>query len=122
MIYLGTGFCPNGWNTDNDEFAWNPRAFPDPPKALDQLHRDHFRVVLHVVLEGQRLTGTVNDACTAARLPSGRTPDTHWPPDRQVGCYWPFHKPLADLGIDGWWPDQGDDLDAPRGWRAFACI
>src|SRR5579862_7310914 len=57
MIYLGTGFCPNGWNTDNGEFAWNQRAFPDPPNALDQLHRDHFKVVLHVVLEGQRLTG-----------------------------------------------------------------
>jgi alpha-glucosidase len=113
MIYLGTGFCPNGWNTDNGEFAWNSRAFPDPPKALDELHRDHFKVVLHVVLEGHRLTGTVNDACTAARLPSGRTPDAHWPPDRQVGCYWPFHKPLADLGIDGWWPDQGDGLNAP---------
>jgi alpha-glucosidase/alpha-D-xyloside xylohydrolase len=112
MIYLGTGFCPNGWNTDNGEFTWNPRAFPDPPKALDQLHQDHFKVVLHVVLEGQRLTGTVNDACTAARLPSGRTPDGQWPPGRQVGCYWPFHKPLADLGVDGWWPDQGDGLDA----------
>jgi alpha-glucosidase len=112
MIYLGTGFCPNGWNTDNGEFAWNQRTFPDPTKALDQLHQDHFKVVLHVVLEGQRLTGTVNDVCTAARLPSGRTPDGEWPPDRQVGCYWPFHKTLADLGVDGWWPDQGDGLDA----------
>ncbi len=113
MIYLGTGFCPNGWNTDNGEFTWNPSTFPDPPKALDQLHRDHFKVVLHVMLEGQRLTGTVTDACSATPLPSGRTPDGKWPPDRQVGCYWPFHKPLAALGIDGWWPDQGDDLDAP---------
>jgi alpha-glucosidase/alpha-D-xyloside xylohydrolase len=112
MIYLGTGFCPNGWNTDNGEFTWNPRAFPDPPTALDQLHRDHFKVVLHVVLEGHRLSGAVNDVCTATRLPSGRTPDGQWPPDRQVGCYWPFHKPLADLDVDGWWPDQGDDLDA----------
>jgi alpha-glucosidase len=112
MIYLGTGFCPNGWNTDNGEFTWNPRTFPDPPKSLDQLHRDHFKVVLHVVLEGQRLTGTVNDACTGASLPSGRTPDGQWPPDRQISCYWPYHKPLADLGVDGWWPDQGDGLDA----------
>ena len=24
-----------------------------------------------------------------------------------------MHKPLFDLGIDGWWPDQGDGLDAP---------
>jgi alpha-glucosidase/alpha-D-xyloside xylohydrolase len=30
-----------------------------------------------------------------------------------VSCYWPYHRPLADLGVDGWWPDQGDDLDPP---------
>jgi alpha-glucosidase/alpha-D-xyloside xylohydrolase len=67
MIYLGTGFCPNGWNTNNGEFTWNARAFPDPPKAIEQMHRDHFRVAVHVVLEGRRLSGTVKDACTATR-------------------------------------------------------
>jgi len=113
MIYLGTDFCPNGWNTHNGEFAWNPRAFPDPPAAIRQLQAGHFRVVLHVVLEGRRLTGAVQDPCTAAALPSGRTPDGRWPGDRQVSCYWPAHKPLFDLGVDGWWPDQGDGLDAP---------
>jgi alpha-glucosidase/alpha-D-xyloside xylohydrolase len=113
MIYLGTGFCPNGWNTNNGEFTWNARTFPDPARALEQLHGDHFKVVLHVVLEGRQLRGTVKDACTAAALPSGRTADGKWPPDRQVSCYWPVHKGLADLGVDGWWPDQGDDLDAP---------
>jgi alpha-glucosidase/alpha-D-xyloside xylohydrolase len=70
-------------------------------------------VVLHIVVEGHRLTGTVNDPCTAAPLPTGRTEDKHWPPDRQASCYWPAHRPLMDLGIDGWWPDQGDGLDAP---------
>ena len=113
MIYLGSGFCPNGWNTDNGEFTWNARAFPDPAKAIEELHAEHFRVVLHVVLEGHRLTGTVHDPCSAAPLPSGRTADHKWPPDRQVSCYWPFHTPLSDLGVDGWWPDQGDGLDAP---------
>jgi len=113
MIYLGTGFCPNGWNTANGEFAWNPKAFPDPPRAVGALHDEGFKVVLHVVIEGKRLTGRVTDPCTAPPLPSGRLPDGSWPPDRQVSCYWPFHKPLADLGIDGWWPDQGDGLDAP---------
>jgi alpha-glucosidase/alpha-D-xyloside xylohydrolase len=51
---------------------------------------------------------------------SGRTPDAAgdvtkgtWPPERSVGCYWPHHKGVFDLGIDGWWPDQGDGLDAP---------
>jgi alpha-glucosidase (family GH31 glycosyl hydrolase) len=112
MIYLGTDFCPNGWNTHNGEFTWNPKAFPDPKRTMDELHAQHFKVVLHVVLEGHFLTGTVADACTAAPLPSGRTPDNRWPPDRQVSCYWPVHKPLLDLGLDGWWPDQGDGLDA----------
>lgn len=113
MIYLGTGFCPEGWNTGNGEFTWNPKAFPNPPAALAQLHEEDFKVALHVVVEGHHLTGTVNDPCTAAPLPPGRTPDGHWPPDRQVSCYWPAHKPLIDLGVDGWWPDQGDGFDAP---------
>ncbi|MGB9029385.1 MAG: TIM-barrel domain-containing protein, partial [Acidobacteriaceae bacterium] len=112
MIYLGTGFCPNGWNTDNGEFTWNPRAFPDPHQAVTQLHDENFKVILHVVLEGEHLTGTVHDPCTAPALPTGRTPDHHWPPDREVACYWPAHRPLTQMGIDGWWPDQGDGFDA----------
>jgi alpha-glucosidase (family GH31 glycosyl hydrolase) len=113
MIYLGTDFCPNGWNTHNGEFTWNPAAFPDPKRAVQDLHDEHFKVVLHTVFEGRRFTGTVADPCTAPPIPSGRTPDGHWPPDRQASCYWPVHKPLLDIGVDGWWPDQGDGLDAP---------
>jgi alpha-glucosidase (family GH31 glycosyl hydrolase) len=113
MIYLGTGFCPSGWNTDNGEFTFNKNVFPDPPAMIRQLHDDHFKVVLHVVLEGRTLSGAVDDPCTAPPLPSGRMPDGKWPDDRQVSCYWPVHKQLFDAGIDGWWPDQGDGLDAP---------
>ena len=113
LIYLGTGFTPSGWNTYNGEFAWNKACFPDPKKMIDEMHAQHFKVVLHTVLEGRRLTGAVSDPCTAAPLPSGRTPDNQWPDDRQVSCYWPVHKVLYDVGIDGWWPDQGDGLDAP---------
>ena len=28
LIYLGTGFCPSGWNTDNGEFAFNKKCSP----------------------------------------------------------------------------------------------
>jgi alpha-glucosidase/alpha-D-xyloside xylohydrolase len=112
MIYLGTGFCPNGWNTNNGEFTWNAKAFPDPKRAIEELHDQHFKVVLHIVIEGRRFTGRVTDPCTAPALPTGRTEDGRWPPDRQASCYWPAHKPLLDLGVDGWWPDQGDGLDA----------
>jgi alpha-glucosidase/alpha-D-xyloside xylohydrolase len=113
LIYLGTGFCPSGWNTDNGEFTFNNNVFPDPKGMIQQLHDDHFKVVLHIVLEGRKLSGTVNDPCTAPPLPSGRTADGRWPDDRQASCYWPVHKPLMDAGIDGWWPDQGDGLDGP---------
>jgi alpha-glucosidase len=111
LIYLGTEFTPSGWNTRNGEFTWHPTNFPDPKGMLDTLHDEHFKIVMHVVIEGRRLTGTVNDPCTAAPLPSGRTPDDRWPPDRQASCYWPIHKTLMDVGVDGWWPDQGDGLD-----------
>ncbi len=113
LIYLGTGFTPSGWNKYNGEFTWNQAVFPDPQKIVGELHAQNFKVVLHIVLEGRRLAGAVGEPCTAAPLPSGRTPDEKWPDDRQVSCYWPVHKKLYDDGIDGWWPDQGDGLDAP---------
>jgi alpha-glucosidase/alpha-D-xyloside xylohydrolase len=111
LIYLGTEFTPSGWNTRNGEFTWHPGNFPDPKGMIDTLHAEHFKVILHVVIEGKTLSGSVSDPCTAAPLPSGRTPDDRWPPDRQASCYWPAHKEVASLGVDGWWPDQGDGLD-----------
>jgi alpha-glucosidase (family GH31 glycosyl hydrolase) len=117
LIYLGTDFCPSGWNTHNGEFEWKKDVFPDPKKAVDDLHALHYKVVLHVVIEGKHLTGSVDDPCTTPER-SGRTPDASgdltkgtWPDERSVGCYWPHHKGVFDLGIDGWWPDQGDGLD-----------
>ncbi|MGH9160795.1 MAG: TIM-barrel domain-containing protein, partial [Vicinamibacteraceae bacterium] len=113
LIYLGTEFAPSGWNTRNGEFAWHEGNFPDPKAAIDELHAKHFRVVLHVVIEGRHLTGAVDEPCDPENaVPSGRTPDDEWPDDRSVPCYWPYHKPVFDLGVDGWWPDQGDGLDA----------
>ena len=114
LIYLGTEFTPSGWNTRNGEFGWKKENFPNPGVMIDDLHAQHFRVVLHVVIEGRRMSGTVRDACTPEKaVPSGRTADDKWPDDRAVACYWPYHKPVYDLGIDGWWPDQGDGLDQP---------
>lgn len=113
LIYLGTEFAPSGWNTRNGEFTWHPTNFPNPKAIVDELHAQHFRVVVHVVIEGRTLTGAVHDACTANPLPSGRTADDRWPPDRQAACYWPVHKTAMDIGVDGWWPDQGDGLDGP---------
>ncbi len=111
LIYLGTEFTPSGWNTRNGEFAWHRGNFPEPREMVDALHALHYKVVLHTVIEGHDLHGAVTDACSQPE-PSGRDADDRWPEHRTVGCYWPHHKSVFDTGIDGWWPDQGDGLDA----------
>lgn len=100
MIYLGTGFCPSGWNTANGSFDWNRRVFPDPKQVLDELHHEHFRAVMHAVILTDTLEGTVHDRCDLSRFD-----------ESEVGCYWDAHRKDFALGIDGWWPDEGDPLD-----------
>lgn len=102
LIYLGTGFCPSGWNTENGSFAWNQRVFPDPKEIIDQLHGENFRVVLHDVILTDRLRGTVHDPCELASFD-----------EEQASCYWDAHRKDFSLGVDGWWPDEGDPLDIP---------
>ena len=113
LVYLGTEFAPSGWNTRNGEFTWHPTNFPNPKEMMDALHALHFRTVVHVVIEGRQLTGRVSDPCTAEPLPPGRTADNRWPPSRQVSCYWPAHEEAMAVGVDGFWPDQGDGFDGP---------
>jgi len=100
LIYLGTGFCPSGWNTENGSFVWNSRVFPDPKEILDQLHKDNFRAVVHVVILSDKLRGTVRDACELPRFD-----------EELASCHWDAHRKDFALGVDGWWPDEGDPLD-----------
>ena len=100
LIYLGTGFCPSGWNTENGSFAWNSRVFPDPKEILDELHKEHFRAVVHAVILSDRLRGTVHDPCDLARFD-----------EAEASCYWEAHRKDFAMGLDGWWPDEGDPLD-----------
>ena len=79
--------------------------------GIQELHDEHFKVVLHTVFEGRRFSGTVADPCTAPPIPSGRTPDGRWPPDRQASCYWPVHKPLLDIG---YWSADTNSLEQAR--------
>jgi hypothetical protein len=104
MIYLGTGFCPAGWNTNNGEFTFNEKVMPDPKAMFEQLHQDHFKVVLHVAYPTgiREMKGAVRDTCA----PAGRR-------ETQASCYWDMHRPILATGVDGWWPDEGDALDLP---------
>jgi alpha-glucosidase/alpha-D-xyloside xylohydrolase len=100
LIYLGTGFCPSGWNTENGSFVWNSRVFPDPKEMLDELHRDNFKAVVHVVILSDKLHGTVHDPCEVSRFD-----------EEAASCHWDAHRKDFALGVDGWWPDEGDPLD-----------
>jgi alpha-glucosidase (family GH31 glycosyl hydrolase) len=97
LIYLGTGFCPSGWNTGHGSFTFNADIFPDPKAQIAQLHDEHFKVVLHVVPPGD-FHGTLSDTGPEAQTLGDAVP------------YWQQHLPVEEAGVDGWWPDEGDRL------------
>lgn len=99
MIFLGTGFCPSGWNTGHGSFEFNPQVFPDPAAVIQQLHDEHFKVVLHVTSPPEDLHGQVGDTGSALDDPSS------------AAAYWPRHRAVKNTGVDGWWPDEGDELN-----------
>lgn len=98
MIYLGTGFCPSGWNTGHGSFTFNERAFPDPKEMIQDLHSEHFHLVLHLTKPPEHLHGRVTDTGLALQDIS------------DAAYYWRRHLDVFNLGIDGWWPDEGDSL------------
>jgi alpha-glucosidase/alpha-D-xyloside xylohydrolase len=102
LIYLGTGFCPSGWNTGHGSFTFNPSVFPDPKAVLDELHAMHFHVVPHVVIRSKSMGGSVAAAPAAGRQT-----------EEDAAAYWGAHRRVFALGVDGWWPDEGDPLDTP---------
>jgi len=101
LIYLGTGFTPSGWNAQNGSFAFHRENFPDPRAMLDELHALHFRVVLHAVILARDLRGAVRDGCELESYD-----------EEEAGCYWNVHRKLLSMGVDGFWPDEGDPLGA----------
>ena len=97
LIYLGTGFCPSGWNTGHGSFTFNSQVFPDPKEMFGQLHDEHFKAVLHVV-PPYGFHGKITDTGSAVESPGDAVP------------YWVRHVPVEDIGVDGWWADEGDRL------------
>ena len=66
LIYLGTGFCPSGWNTGHGSFMFNADVFPDPQEMFREFHEEHLKVVLHVV-PPYDFHGKLTDTGAAAR-------------------------------------------------------
>jgi alpha-glucosidase/alpha-D-xyloside xylohydrolase len=94
VIYLGTGYCTNGWNTGHGSLAFNTNAFV--PGNLKALHDLNFKVVFHVNRAPRNLFGASITESSDSRF--------------HIRNYWARHRELMTLGADGWWPDDGDEL------------
>jgi len=96
VIYLGTGYCTNGWNTGHGSVDFNPNAFDHPADAIHTLHDLNFKVILHVNHAPRNLFGlNINEESDSPL---------------HIRNYWARHRQTFSLGIDGWWPDDGDEL------------
>jgi len=101
VIYLGTGFAPRGWNTDQPSFAFNPHVFTRDPRAvIADLHARHVKVVVHVVPWDRDRLPTLRGSIPPAR---GETLDAS-----HLQTYWQQHVGLMEAGVDAFWPDEGD--------------
>lgn len=103
FIFLGTGFCPAGWNFAHDSFQFNTNVFVrQPARVIQDLHAEHVHLVLHVVPLEKDYPGLHGQIPPAPN-------ETLDPQD--IGSYWRRHESLFAAGVDGWWPDEGDWFD-----------
>ena len=102
VIYLGTGFTPQGWNSKQPSFEFNPVLFRngEPEEFVTGMHTRNAKVVLHMVPWDRDLLPDLHGSIPAkAGEPVNRS---------HIQSYWQEHVPLVNTGIDGWWPDEGD--------------
>ena len=101
VIYLGTGFCPRGWNTEQPSFAFNPEVFKrEPAEVIKDLHDLNVKVITHIVPWDRDSLPTLHGSIPPGR---GDTMD-----EGHLLPYWNQHLDLVNTGIDAWWPDEGD--------------
>ena len=106
LIYLGTGYCTNGWNTGHGSLTFNPNSFPHPAEQIKALHDQNFKVILHINHAPRGLFGTTISSREQSAAASGED----FSSSNHIANYWARHREDYALGIDGWWPDDGDEL------------
>jgi alpha-glucosidase/alpha-D-xyloside xylohydrolase len=101
VIYLGSEYTNHrnglsGWNTGHGSLTFNPRIFDKPREMIDKLHSLNFKIILHKNAAPAGLFGASVNERSENPL--------------HIGNYWATHNDLMRMGIDGWWPDDGDEL------------
>ncbi|MDP7218666.1 MAG: glycoside hydrolase family 31 protein, partial [Arenicellales bacterium] len=104
VCYLGTGFCPRGWNKNQPSFEFNPDLFKrDPKEVLADMHKRNVKVMMHMIPWDRDRLATIQGTIPAK--PGETLDNTH------IQNYWNEHNALVDAGVDAWWPDEGDWFD-----------
>ena len=104
VCYLGTGFCPRGWNKSQPSFEFNPDLFKrDPKEVLADMHERNVKVMMHMIPWDRDRLATIQG--TIPPKPGETLDNTH------IQNYWNEHNALVDAGVDAWWPDEGDWFD-----------
>ena len=100
LIYLGSGYCDYGWNTYNGNFEWHPDVFPDPERAMEELHGMGYKISLHVTRCHHGLHGKISDKdISPLEYDHARN-------------YWKRHEKLySQAKNEAWWPDDADGVD-----------
>lgn len=101
VIYLGTGFTPVGWNKEQPSFEFNPQVFKrSPQKVIDEVHSKNAKMVLHVVPWDRDKLSTLHGSIPPKA--DEKVDSSH------ILTHWKEHVPLMNMGIDAFWPDEGD--------------
>jgi alpha-glucosidase (family GH31 glycosyl hydrolase) len=101
VIYLGTGFCPKGWNTEQPSFDFNPEVFKrEPSEVIDDLHDMNVKVIMHIVPWDRDKLPTLHGS-----IPSETGEEVD---ESHILTHWKQHSGLVNSNVDAWWPDEGD--------------
>lgn len=101
VIYLGTGFCPRGWNTPQPSLEFNPEVFQrDPVVVLKDLKKRNVKTVVHIVPWNRDQLPTLQGTIPPKE---GEVVDRS-----HILTYWRQHIGLVEAGVDAFWPDEGD--------------
>jgi len=104
VCYLGTGFCPRGWNKHQPSFEFNTDLFKrDPKEVLADMHERNVKVMMHIIPWDRDRLVTIQG--TIPPKPGEKLDNTH------IQNYWNEHNALVNAGVDAWWPDEGDWFD-----------
>jgi alpha-glucosidase len=119
IVFLSTYGQDLGMNNGVGTLEFQPDLWPEPGALLEQLKDRHFRVVSHEypvvspkspLFEEAQQRGYLLDfsgSQTSVMFNEGQCYLDFTNP--AVGrWWWDAHRPLIDLGVDGWWLDGGE--------------